>query len=95
MKIFFSRLQGFGFRRAFEKMGIFSARKAVFIKAGLRVSSKNHDFQSSRPFVSEGLLKKMGIFPARKAVFIKAGLRVWSKIHDLFKAPGLWFQKDF
>ena len=48
-------------------MGILSARKSVFIKAGLRDRSQNHDLH----------------FSARKSVFIKAGLRDWSQNHDL------------
>ena len=46
-------------------MGIYPARKLVFIKAGIRVWRK---------------IGKMGIYPARISVFIKAGIRVWRKI---------------
>ena len=64
------------------RMGIFPARarRAVFIKAGLRVWSKNHDFQSSRPLVSEGLLKKWGFFRRERRFSLRQGLGFGAKI---------------
>ena len=46
----FSKLQAFGFRRTFEKMGIHPARKVVFMKAGLRVWSEWAFFGRERWF---------------------------------------------
>ena len=66
-------------RRTFEKMAISPARKAVFLKAGLKVSSKKSMiFFKLLAFGFRRTFEKIRHFSGVKTGFIKAGLRVWS-----------------
>ena len=74
----FSKLQAFGFRRTFEKMGNFPAPTALFIKPGLMDWSENRNFSKLQAFGFRRTFDKMGSLAARKPVFVKAELKVWS-----------------